>query len=117
MDLAEQFFAVLTITLLLSWGLVWLYVAGILPSAKENKSMNRRDPDLVAYLKAINQGPLLASTVHNAVVEADNAGENWCSVGDSLKLWKILVFKNGAAIANKAVMTWINNPYQLPRSK
>lgn len=76
--------------------------------------MNKYDPDLVAYMKAICRGPLLASTVHNAIVEAADFGLCGCSVGsEAFQSWLLLRAKHGAEEADKAVRDWIDKPYQL----
>ena len=78
---------------------------------------DKLDPDLVAYIKAAASGPLLTSTVHTAVLEADARNNEHCSVGgDSLALWKVLKAKYGWKAAHRAVCLWIDKPYQLPSS-
>ena len=72
----------------------------------------KQDKDLVAYLRSIVSGPCMAITVHGAVVEGSSAFGL-----DRLDLWRTLKEKFGEQESQKSVRFWIDNPYQLTKSR
>jgi hypothetical protein len=68
-------------------------------------------PAFKRYIQSICKGPLLASTVHNAIL---NNGER-CSVGqpETPQLWEQLKEICGEQEARRLVKDWIDKPYSL----
>ena len=62
----------------------------------------------VVYIRGICCGPLLAITVHEAVLEG-----SCCFGAEILQKWQALVADVGMDTATEAVANWINQPYRL----
>ncbi len=62
----------------------------------------------VEYIRSIVSGPLLASTVHNAVLEGST-----CFGKNRLVLWEKLKAEIGEEEALLKVKKWIDKPYKL----
>lgn len=70
----------------------------------------KNNPALVAYLRQLATGPLLARTIHDAVISGSSSVGGNASV-----LWHVLCREIGTEKALEAVEKWIAKPYRLPR--
>ncbi len=68
----------------------------------------RHNPSLVAYLRQLATGPLLARTVHDSILQGHTS-----LGGNAMVLWQQVTRDMGQESARVAVEAWISKPYSL----